>query len=618
MLVGQEDVEEVLQRLSQKDYLALDTETTGLRPFHGDRLFAIQIASSTETYYFDFNAGVGRGPSPLERETTLRAIGEFTRDYRGTWFVHNAKFDLAILDYDAIQLGGKIHCTQITSRILDSHRSSGSLESLAETIGRKKDDRVKQYILENDLWEWEIIPGKKQRKKKMFYDQVPFEIMYEYGCEDAAITFALGMYQLQQLRELDLDQSAKRKVREIYETEAELLQVVYKMEHLGVSVDPAYCQKAIEFEKQRVEQAEREFESITGESYKASGKLFDEIFRESQKDFYVTTEKGNPSFDSSVLQYFTHPAAERILRIRDSKSKSDFYNGFLYHMDRRGNIHANFNQDGTVTGRFSSSDPNLQNLTKEDEEEDKQKEFLIRRAFVPRKDHLFLMVDYKQMEYRLMLDYVGCEKLIAEINNGLDVHEAMAKYTGLPRRIVKNVNFAILYGAGLEKLSKMIGCSEAEAKAAKARVFEAASGLYDFLQTVMRIGKRRGWIVNWAGRRVRCVDPETAYKLPNYLIQGGCADVVKKAMVKIHQFLGPYKSHLLMQIHDELVIELHRDECHLAPRISEIMESIYSCRHLPLTVSVEWSDKSLADKIEGYPVGRETGDEIQEKGAKCS
>ena len=241
--------------------------------------------------------------------------------------------------------------------------------------------------------------------------------------------------------------------------ERKLTKVVFEMERRGVLVDVPYCQKAQAYENDRAEKALQAFKGSVGREFSASPLLFKEIFA-SEKEKWVygePTKTGqiNPSFDSDVLATFDNPAAREILDYRDAKSKSDFYAGFLYHADANGILHPHFNPDGTRTGRFSSSDPNLQNLT--DEEGLEEQEFIVRRAIVPRPGHVFLMLDYQAVEYRMMLDYAQEMELIEKVKEGLDVHEATASLVGVTRKAAKNAQFLML--PLRRRISKAVGCS---------------------------------------------------------------------------------------------------------------------------------------------------------------
>tara|TARA_R100001594_G_scaffold45390_1_gene78235 strand:- start:193 stop:888 length:696 start_codon:yes stop_codon:yes gene_type:complete len=228
------------------------------------------------------------------------------------------------------------------------------------------------------------------------------------------------------------------------------------------------------------------------------------------------------------------------------------------------------------------------------------------------------MIDYDQQEYRMMVDLAGEHQLIKKIHDGMDVHTATGEMMGVDRRTAKTINFMLLYGGGHEKLAKALGVTNHKAKALKDRYFRTLPKVERFIKETKIDGQLLGSTTNWMMRRYYLYDKGKAYILPNHVIQGGCADVIKSAMVKISSLLKTenLRSRMLVQVHDELLFEVHESELHLVPKFKEIMESVYQPRsNLRLTCGVDHSWKSWAtiDKIKGIPDGKETRDSIQGK-----
>lgn len=615
MLVTKKELKGVLDDISKFEVCGLDTETTGLRPYHDSRMFSCQIATPLEAYYFNFQDYDGARKQSVLGEAELGVLRDFFLLPR-TWFIHNAKFDLAILARAGISLAGRIADTVVLSRVLFNDHISYSLEACAKRLGFEKSPAVEIHIQKNKLYTQKEVPGKSNRIKELHFDKVPLGIIQPYAELDARLTFAIGTHAFSEFKRLD-EEAIKNgwvTVSPIVEEEIRLTNTLFRMEKIGVKIDPSFCKKAALFEANRQSEASLLFKTLAGQDFKDSALVFREVF---QKESLVLTEKGNPSFTSEVLKTFTDPVAKIILEYRDAKNRANFYHTFLYESDSDGTIHANYKQAGTDTGRFSCSNPNLQNLTKE-EGEDLKEEFVVRRAIVPREDYFFFMPDYSQMEYRLMLDYGGNDEVVDLINGGFDVHQAIADRTGLTRSKAKNGNFATLYGAGVKKLASMLECSEQEARSIRESIFRAAPGMQRFIRQAMQTAKTRGFVWNIYGRRYYFPDTTFVYQAPNKIIQGGCADIMKKAMNTIDQMLLDLKakSRMVLNIHDEVVFEIHQDEIFICEKVIKIMEETYPARYLPMKVDAEYSFTSLADKVEGIPTERETRDYFSKKGCE--
>ena len=378
----------------------------------------------------------------------------------------------------------------------------------------------------------------------------------------------------------------------VHSNEMDLLKVCTEMEFEGVKLNEPYIFECSVKEQKLIEKAKENFEKDTGRAYKDSSKLFAEIFTERGEKFPLT-EKGNPSFKGDFLDLTDTPTAKLINNIRfHEKRYGTYFRNFMYYADNDGFIHPSMNQGGTKTGRFSYSQPNLQNLPKED---DVELDTNIRRSFIPPDGYTALSIDYDQQEFRLLLDYAGELRLIKEINEGADVHQATADLVRIPRKQAKTLNFALLYGVGISKLAKMLKVTESQARDMKTQYFLKLPKVKRFLYEVRKRAERRGYTFNWNGRLYWCRDYRFSYKHCNYIIQGGGADIIKKAMVEIQGLLKPYKTRMVIQVHDELWFYLAPGEEHLVSKIKEVMAGIYKpFNGLRLTVSEASSDKSFS------------------------
>lgn len=612
MIVTRSNFQSVLSALRKRERLSLDTETTGLRMYQQDRIFSLIIGTEVDTYYFNFQDYENIEEDYVLPRTLFGELqaGVFS-DPSKLWYLHNAKFDMGGLHREGAELAGPVHCTEAVARVLYNEHLTYSLDACAKRIGLTKDDAVEEYISEHGLWEWDQIPGKKTRSKNKFFHLVPFNIVSAYGETDARITYQLGRNQEEALHSHLLSTpQGQPQLSQVVENEKRFTKTCFEMERVGVKIDSVYCQKAALFEGSRAEKVALEFEKVTGLPFKDSNKVLAEAFTKLGEKFPLT-EKGNPSFASEVLSEFESPVAQLVLDFRDARSKANYYHGFLYFADSDGRVHPNMRQGGTATGRTSGSDPNFQNLTKEDSEADLAKEFLVRRAIVPTPGFFFACPDYDQVEYRLMLEHAARKEgqitpLIEAVLSGLDVHEACAQLAQamgfqITRSQAKTVNFLTLYGGGNAKLAKGLGCSLDAAKSIQDSIFKAAPEIRRLIRGIIRTAESRGYVFNWFGRRSYFSDHNFAYKAPNYLIQGGAADVMKIAQNRILDRLRGHKSRMLVQVHDELLFEIHESEAAILPDLKGIMEQVFPHRYLPLTVGMDHAFKSWADKVAGFP-----------------
>lgn len=580
----------VLELYSENKNLGLDTETTGL--LEQDRLFSIIIANQNMSYYFSFN-----GTDRCLPRDYIQKMKTLWDDKTKIWFIQNAKFDMGMLRKEGVELAGIVHCTKMGERMVKNDHFGGaaySLAAMAKRRGLEKDPRVDEYVTKHKLYEDKFILGKKFREKH--YHKVPFDLMSEYGGQDAWLHLMCGKTQMHSLYKM-MEDPAPMNIRACYHNELRLTKVCYEMEKLGVLMDVDYINDAIAYERQKIDTAKANFLALTKVQFKDSNKALKEVFDKLNLPHGVT-EKGNPSFNKESLEGIDHPVVEYIEEIRRrEKYINTYYINFLYMIDNKNVLRANIDQSGTTTGRFSYRSPNLQNIPKEDSDEYK---YYVRKSFVPREDKCFVSIDYKQIEYRVMLDYAGETGLINRINEGEDVHQATAELLDIPRKQAKTVNFAILYGTGNQKLSEMLGIHLSEAKDIRSKYLSRLPHVRRLIEGVKNKIERTGYITNWLGRRCY-VDKDFSYKGVNYLVQGSCGDLAKKAMVDIHSKLGLVA---LINVHDELLFEFSKDQYDMIPEIEKIMCAPYHPKNkMKIEVDVEHSYKSwgYCDLKGGYP-----------------
>ena len=306
------------------------------------------------------------------------------------------------------------------------------------------------------------------------------------------------------------------------------------------------------------------------------------------------------------------PIVEKILRYRGlTKLKSTYVDALPRMINpKTGRIHSSFNQALAATGRLSSNNPNLQNIPIRTPEGAK-----VREAFVPRSEEFTLLAaDYSQIELRIIAEISGDEAMLKAFQAGQDIHQATAAGVfGVPfeevtreqRYRAKTVNFSIIYGAGATNLSRQLGIKRAEAKELIDSYFQQYSGLRNYMDQSVENARKNGFVKTLMGRRrhLRDINSKNAIirghaerNAINTPIQGTAADMIKMAMIKIHDLLknGNYKTKMILQVHDELVFDVHKDELEeLKPLIEENMKNAIPGLKVPIVVGMDTGDNWL-------------------------
>lgn len=634
MLVTLDNFNIVCDDISRAKVFSVDTETTGLRPYSGDRLFAIIFATEGEEFYFNYNEN---GPTVLPW-STIQALSPLFTDPQNLIIFANAKFDMHFLYQAGVtDFKAKIYDVLSQERLFYNDYIRYNLDETAKRYGFKKLSVVEDYIKQHKLTSKASIPGKKKTVTLKHYDKVPFEIMFEYAKQDARITY--DIYKKQIIRPKTM---AYREVPfSIYEMENKLLPVCYRMEQHGVLIDENFALQKANEETIQYESVAREFHDKTGQAFIDSPKALGPLFK--QAGFNVPkTEKGSDSITDKWLASISHPLSDLVVKYREHyKLANTYYKNFIWFKDDNGFMHPSFVTNGTRTGRMSSREPNMQNCPKDHE---------LRKSFLVPKDFVWVSIDYDQQEYRLMLDYANEQSLIKQVLDGLDVHAATSNMVGVSRQEAKTLNFMLLYGGGVVKLclalfkptvpsgklwamwkeendwdmekeeQLVLQSVTQEEKDLNMPLLHKASVLRDLyfsklpkvsklISEVKEKAKVKGYVTTWAGRRLH-FNRNNFYKAPNGLIQGGCGDISKYGMIAIDNLLMSRKSKMIIQVHDQLDFIIHKDELEIVHEIKHAMESVYPQNHLPLTTSVSYSYKNWGELVEGLPNGKEAGNEV--------
>jgi DNA polymerase-1 len=574
MLVSSDtEVVRAIKHIADTPEASIDTETSGLEKV--DKPFAFSVAGPGFDYYFD------------EQILDERIWNALSHVGPRTWYLQNAKFDLKMLKRKGVNLEGKFHDITSLGRIVRNDHLMYSLDAQAtRELKIPKDKVLPEYIKKNNLYEVRTRRYSKETYKVPQFYRVPKDIVGPYAGLDARLTYDLAKHYQRQITP-DLEQ--------VVQLESDLIPVCSRMEERGVRIDVPYTEEAYDTERTLRDFHKATFKHITGNEYVNSAKSL-------QKAIGVqlpVTEEGNPSLTDDVIEMLL-PSVDgndkkvletvRLIRALD-KRISTYFLSYLDLVDDQGIINPSMWIAGTRTGRFSYSDPNFQNLPKEKRPE---YQHIVRRCVVPQAGRSLVSLDYKQMEYMMMLGYANEAKVIARVMNNEDLHKATADAVGIDRDSAKTLNFAILYGAGDAKIALMLGISIAEARTLRYKYFMALPMIERFIDAVIGTGRTRGYVKNWLGRRMYA-SPQFCYALPNHLIQGGGADVVKRAMVEIDK-MNP-ELFMFLQVHDQLLFDMEDEEKRVwVPEIKRVMESIYpEMNGIRLSVDVKESRQSFAE-----------------------
>lgn len=549
--------------------IAIDTETTGL----GHRDVPVGLSWATP----DGKSGYlrwghqGGGNNVTLGKVRDWALGEFV-NHKGTVAMHNALYDLRMLTnvgIPLIDLNVRVVDTGFQAAIINELSRSFSLGNLLTqyNTGMIKDDaELHAYIEEH----FKKPKGSRKRWHPAFYWKVPGNIVAPYAISDAVGTLTLN--------EVFDDLIVNRGLIDIFELETALIPILYRMYQAGVRVD---TDRALEHRNRIAREIEdniSEWDRITG-GIPLSGPGSQKLLKEKWLELGLPTETtptGQPSINKVAIQRAKHlhplPALLEKMRVRE-KMVSTFMNGYIFGHAVDGRIHSTFHplktdDYGTVSGRFSSSDPNLQNPYSpgnDDPEDDPNDQYghLFRSFFLPEEGRRWASLDYSQIEYRFFAHYAGGRVLQAyQEDPTVDFHQMTADLAGIDRKPAKNLNFAKLFGAGIGKQARMLtdtfkrDVPESEAAKFSAEYDRDVPEAANLLNLVKRRAEERGWIKTWGGRKRRFHRRQGRYvgthAALNALVQGSAADLMKRAMIALAEIVDWDEVVLHLTVHDEV------------------------------------------------------------------
>jgi DNA polymerase I-like protein with 3'-5' exonuclease and polymerase domains len=600
--------------LSQYKQIAVDLETKDPRikelgpgwSRKDGHIIGIAIAAGDQSWYLPIRHANGQN---LDAKMTMKWLAKQLADPEKDVIMHNATYDAGWLRAEGVEVAGRIIDTMITGALVDENRWSFGLDAMARDYAEiRKDEKLLQAAAK----EWGIDP-----KADMW--QLPPKYVGLYAEQDAVATLKLWEALKIELERQDL--------WSIWNLENSLIPCLLDMRTNGVRVDLEKAERNKKLIKVKADEQRKILRDAAGfdvDIWAAASiaKMFDKL-----EISYPTTEQGSPSFTKQFLNAHEHPVTTSLVRLRElDKADATFIDSILKH-EHKGRIHTELHstrrdEGGTVTGRFSSSNPNLQQIPARDPEIKK----LIRGLFIPEEGCKWGSFDYSSQEPRLLVHFAASmpesmqHPIVGEIveafNTGdVDLHQMVADIAGISRKEAKTVNLGIMYGMGVAKLANQLAISDTDAKILLGTHHDRVPFVRQLAETATRQAEKNGQIRTLLGRLCRfdMWEPSTfgynkplsleeaqkayggmgrlrrafTYKALNRLIQGSAADQTKKAMLDCYNAgLTP-----MLTVHDELCFSVENDE--QAGRIRHIMETGCPLKvpsKIDVALEADWGD----------------------------
>ncbi len=582
-------LDDLRSALKSASILVLDTETTSLDTRAAGLVGLSLCTEKEQCWYIPIGHRLEGGELVSEQLTlpkVLSVIRPFLESDTLPKIGHNLKYDYAILQKNTgISLGGPLVDTMIAAYLIDPTRRS-----------LKLDDLCREHNMEMTPFAT-VVDGDKREDA---FSYVDIQAACTYSCEDVYGTYHLWTDYEPRLAKLGLKSL-------FVDVEMPLVPILADMERVGIRIDPERLTRLSHEFTMKLHGLEKVIYGLAGEEFNIqSTKQLGGILFDKMRLPYGRKTKTGYSTDMKVLEKLAlrHDLPAKIIEYRTiAKLLSTYVEKLAGLMDKEtGRVYTSFNQTVTATGRLSSSNPNLQNIPIRTEEGNR-----IRRAFIPRENHIFLSADYSQIDLRVLAHYSQDAILLKAFRSGEDIHARTAAeifsvspllITSEMRRVAKSINFGIVYGMSSFGLSEQLGIGRKEAHTFIERYFRLYRGVKTFMNDVIELARKQGFVTTLLNRRREVPDITSKNKTRrefaerialNTPIQGTAADIIKLAMLAVAKALVAegLEGSLLLQIHDELVLEVPEEQIDSTSRIvRQVMESVLPL-DVPLTVNLE-------------------------------
>ncbi|QIV95519.1 DNA polymerase I [Allofrancisella inopinata] len=584
------ELEDLVKTLETKEGFAFDTETDSLDTYEANLVGLSFCAEEGQAYYIPLQHRYLGVPQQLELKTVLESLKPIFSNIKKFKVAHNFKFDEKVLSKYGVDIQGSVHDTMIMSYVLKSS-------------GKHDMDSISKEYLGVEPIPYGAIAGTGRNQQTL--DQVEIDKVAKYAAEDADITFRLYKF----LKVLLEKEETLNKL--YFEIEMPLTLILNQMEKLGVKINADKLIRHSQELESSIRELEKKCFELCGQEFNLSSpvQLREVLFEKMGLPAVKKTAKGQASTSEEVLTQLAqeYEVADLIMKYRHlCKLKNTYTDKLPAMLDKNSRVHTSYNQTGTVTGRLSSSDPNLQNIPIKSTEGRK-----IREAFIAEEGNYIVAADYSQIELRIMAHLSKDENLLKAFRQGLDIHRAtaaevlgisIADVTSEQRRRAKAVNFGLIYGMSAFGLAKQLEISRNEAQEYIEIYFSRYPGIKEYMNTAKKVAQESGYVETILGRRLylpeinaRNVMQRNAAERAaiNAPMQGTAADIIKKAMIDVNtKLIQEYSKDvkMIMQVHDELVFEVTKDKMDdVCKQIKGIMEQAVMLS-VPLEVNVGFGD----------------------------
>ena len=574
-------------KLKQAPVIAFDTETDSLDNVSANLVGLSFAVEPGHAAYVPVAHDYLDAPDQIPRERVLELLKPLLEDEKCLKVGQNLKFDRGILANYDIDLRGIAFDTMLESYILDS------------VAGRHDMDSLSSRWLKHKTITFEEIAGKG--KKQLTFNQIALEEAGRYAAEDADVTLQLHLKMWPKL------QQHQGPLNVFNTIEMPLVPVLSHIERNGVKIDPAVLHKHSEELAKRLIELEQKAHDIAGEPFNLSSpkQLQTILFEKQGIKPLKKTPGGAPSTSEEVLEELAldYPLPKVILEYRGLAKLKSTYTDKLPLMinPKTGRVHTSYHQAVTATGRLSSTDPNLQNIPVRNDEGRR-----IRQAFIAPEEYLIVSADYSQIELRIMAHLSQDKGLLSAFAEGKDIHRATAaevfsqpleSVTNEQRRSAKAINFGLIYGMSAFGLSRQLNIPRKESQKYMDLYFERYPGVLAYMERTRAQAKEQGYVETLEGRRLYLPDIKSSNAARragaeraaiNAPMQGTAADIIKRAMIAVDAWLAKAQPRvrMIMQVHDELVFEVHKDDLDaVTTKIHELMERCVTL-DVPLLVEV--------------------------------